>query len=95
VITAGVIPGLHVAYKPSHLKQYFKEAQALRTETTINDPKDLLPDKSLHTLPKLRAIGHHVNTRLHSTSCGLLPTSTLMRPENLTWSSCIPALKRG
>jgi hypothetical protein len=64
VITAGVIPGLYVAYKRSHVKQYFKEAQALRTETTINDPKDFQPNKSLHTLPKLRAIGHHVNTRL-------------------------------
>ncbi len=64
VITAGVIPGLYVAYKRSHVKQYFKQAQALRTETTINDPKDFQPNKSLHTLPKLRAIGHHVNTRL-------------------------------
>jgi hypothetical protein len=64
VITAGVIPGLYVAYKRSHIKQYFKEAQALRTETTINDPKDFQPNKSLHTLPQLRAIGHHVNTRL-------------------------------
>jgi hypothetical protein len=64
VITAGVIPGLYVAYKRSHVKQYFKEAQALRTETTINDPKDFQPNKSLHTLPKLRAIGQHVNTRL-------------------------------
>jgi hypothetical protein len=64
VITAGVIPNLYVAYKRSHVKQYFKEGQALRTETTINDPKDFQPTKSLHTLPKLRAIGHHVNTRL-------------------------------
>ena len=64
IITAGVIPGLYVAYKRSHVKQYFKEAQALRTETTINDPKDFQPNKSLHTLPQLRAIGHHVNTRL-------------------------------
>jgi hypothetical protein len=64
VITAGVIPNLYVAYKRSHVKQYFKQGQALRTETTINDPKDFQPNKSLHTLPKLRAIGHHVNTRL-------------------------------
>jgi hypothetical protein len=64
IITSGVIPNLYVAYKRSHVKQYFKEGQALRTETTINDPKDFQPTKSLHTLPKLRAIGHHVNTRL-------------------------------
>jgi hypothetical protein len=45
-------------------RSIFKEGQALRTETTINDPRDFQPNKSLHTLPKLRAIGHHVNTRL-------------------------------
>lgn len=79
VITAGVIPGLYVAYKRSHVKQYFKEAQALRTETTINDPKDFQPTKSLSTLPKLRAIGHHVNTRLleveQLAESGILATS--------------------
>jgi hypothetical protein len=36
VITDGVEPSLHVEYKSSHVKQYFKEQRALRTETTIN-----------------------------------------------------------
>jgi hypothetical protein len=35
VITDGVQPSLHVEYKSSHVKQYFKEQHALRTETTI------------------------------------------------------------
>ncbi len=40
VITDGVEPSLHVEYKHSHVKQYFKEQRALRTETTINNPTD-------------------------------------------------------
>src|SRR6516164_6148930 len=33
VITAGVLPSLYLDYKATRLKQYFKEGQALRTET--------------------------------------------------------------
>ena len=39
VITAGVAPSLHVEYKRTGIKQYFKENRALRTETTINDAR--------------------------------------------------------
>jgi hypothetical protein len=34
VVTHGVIPSLHVEYQRCHIKQYFKEGRALRTETT-------------------------------------------------------------
>jgi len=40
VITDGVVPSLHVDYKKTRIKQYHKEGQALRTETTINDTRD-------------------------------------------------------
>ena len=40
VLTDGVTPSLHVDYKHSRIKQYHKEGQALRTETTINDTYD-------------------------------------------------------
>ena len=40
VITAGVTPSLHVDYKHSRIKQYFKLERAVRTECTINDPYD-------------------------------------------------------
>jgi hypothetical protein len=41
VITDGVVPSLHVDdYKKSRTKQYHKEGEALRTETTINDTRD-------------------------------------------------------
>jgi hypothetical protein len=64
VLTAGVAPSLHVEYKRSHVKQYFKEERALRTETTINDPTDFQGRKGLETLPHLREVGHQINQRL-------------------------------
>jgi hypothetical protein len=64
VITDGVQPSLHVEYKHSHVKQYFKEQHALRTETTINNPKDFYVNKGLNNLPHLRELGQHVNRKL-------------------------------
>jgi hypothetical protein len=64
VIQDGVHPSLHVNYKKSHVKQYFKENRALRTETTINDPKDFAIGKDLSNLPYLQEIGRHINRRL-------------------------------
>jgi hypothetical protein len=64
VLTDGVIPSLHVDYKRSKIKQYFKEGRALRTETTINDPRDFAVGKRLHNLPVLRRIGFAANRRL-------------------------------
>jgi hypothetical protein len=64
VITYGVAPSLHVEFKHSHVKQYFKEQRALRTETTINDPLDFQRTKGLDTLPHLRTIGRKINARL-------------------------------
>jgi hypothetical protein len=64
VITHGVIPSLHVAYKNTRIKQYYKEGRALRTETTINDTRDFNIGKRLHNLPALRQIGFQANRRL-------------------------------
>jgi hypothetical protein len=64
VITDGVQPSLHVEYKHSHVKQYFKEQHALRTETTINNPKDFYINKGLENPPHLRELGHQVNRKL-------------------------------
>jgi hypothetical protein len=64
VITAGVAPSLHVEYKHTDVKQYFKEQRALRTETTINDPTDFQSRKALETLPQLRAIGAQINQQV-------------------------------
>jgi hypothetical protein len=64
VVTAGVTPSLHVEYKHSHVKQYFKEERALRTETTINDPTDFAVRKGLASLDQLRTVGDTINQKL-------------------------------
>jgi hypothetical protein len=67
VITDGVIPSLHIDYKGTRIKQYHKEGQALRTETTINNTRDFYIGKSLRNLPALRQIGFQANRRLLAT----------------------------
>jgi hypothetical protein len=64
VITDGVEPSLHVDYKSSHVKQYFKEQRALRTETTINNPKDFYVAKAVSNVSHLRDLGDQVNRKL-------------------------------
>jgi hypothetical protein len=64
VLTAGVVPSLHVDYKTTKIKQYHKEGRGLRTETTINNPCDFNIGKRLHNLPALRKIGFQANRRL-------------------------------
>ncbi|MBI4729158.1 MAG: hypothetical protein HY775_06595, partial [Acidobacteria bacterium] len=53
-----------VDYKHSRIKQYHKEGQALRTETTINDTYDFAIGRRLHNLPALREVGFQANRRL-------------------------------
>jgi hypothetical protein len=64
VITEGVVPSLHADYKSSRLKQYHKEGRALRTELTINNPKDFAIGKRLSNLPALCAVGFSATRRL-------------------------------
>jgi hypothetical protein len=64
VITEGVIPSLHVDYKSARIKQYHKEGRGLRTETTVNNPRDFAIGKRLTNLPALRAVGFTANRRL-------------------------------
>jgi hypothetical protein len=64
VITDGVVPSLHVDYKGTRIKQYHKEGQALRTETTINNARDFYIGKRLCNLDKLRQIGFQANRSL-------------------------------
>lgn len=69
VITEGVIPSEHVDYKGSRFKQHHKEGRALRTETTINNTRDIGTGKRLENLPALRSIGLHANRRLLDVQC--------------------------
>ncbi len=67
VLQNGVQPTLHVTYKHSGVKQYFKENRALRTETTINNPHDFDVDKGLRNWVFLRQLGTAINRRLLET----------------------------
>ena len=67
VLQSGVQPTLHVTYKHSSVKQYFKENRALRTETTINNPHDFGVNKGLCNWVYLRQLGTAVNRRLLET----------------------------
>ena len=64
VLTTGVEPSLHIDYKSSHVKQYFKEQRALRTELTVNNPKDFHVAKAVANLSHLRDLGDQVNRKL-------------------------------
>jgi hypothetical protein len=67
VITPDVTPSLHIDYKNTRVKQYFKLGRALRTETTINDSRDFGIGKRLCNLPALREVGLQANRRLLDT----------------------------
>jgi len=67
VIQDGVQPNLHLTYKHSRVKQYFKENRALRTETTINNPLDFDVRKDLSNWMYLRELGVKINQRLLET----------------------------
>lgn len=64
VIQNGVQPSIHIEYKRSGVKQYFKENRALRTETTFNGPDDFGLRKDLSQLAYLQQIGRDINQRL-------------------------------
>jgi hypothetical protein len=102
IITDGVNPSVHFEYKHSHVKQYFKENQALRIETTVNDPRDFGLNKNLSNLDALRSIGHYVNARLLETqrvshNCVLdqIALDRLQRPSLDEAGLRAPALRFG
>ncbi len=102
VLSHGVRPSLHVEYKRSHVKQYFKEERALRTETTFNDTYDVGVKRGLSNLGYLRTLGDHINARLLQLEqvahdCGLAPAqfADLVRPTTTPDAQRAPALKFG
>jgi hypothetical protein len=102
IITDGVIPSLHVQYKRCHVKQYFKEGRALRTETTINDAYDFGLKRGLQHFDALRRLGQRTNTRLLETEqvahdCGLSERdlAELVLPSTTADGQPAPGLKFG
>jgi len=101
-MTDGVTPSLHIAYKRCHIKQYFKEERALRTETTFNDTYDFGIGRRLSNLSYLRTLGDHINHRVLETEClahdcGLAPAqlADLVQPTQTPEGQPAPALKFG
>jgi hypothetical protein len=69
VLNDGVIPSLHIDYKNTRIKQYFKQVPGVRevgarTETTINNTRDFSIGKRLCNLPALRQVGFQANRRV-------------------------------
>jgi len=64
IITQNVIPSLHVSYKNSKIKQYFKCEKALRTETVINNTRDFGIGRLLKNFSSLKEKGFSANQRL-------------------------------
>ena len=58
---------LNVFYKNSRVKQYLKDGVAMRVETVVNSPKDLLCNRRLANLPELQAKARAINGRLLET----------------------------
>jgi hypothetical protein len=90
VITEGVTPSLHVDYKRTRIKQYHKEGRALRTETTINNPRDFRIGKGLTHLSALRKVGFQANRRLlnvqrisHDCAIGEAAFTRISRPHRV------------
>ena len=71
----------HIDYKGTRIKQYHKEGQALRTETTINNSRDFYVGKSLHNLPALRQIGLQANRRVLEVQS--IPHDSILAEETL------------
>ncbi len=59
VLTSGVHPSIHIAYKNTELKQYYKLNRALRTETTIKDTRDFGVGRDIRNFDQLRRIARN------------------------------------
>src|SRR6185437_5159288 len=84
IFNKGVEPAIQVHYRASKVKQYFKEARALRTETTVNDTRDFAIGRMLTDAnwEKLIDIGHQINTRLlhhQLQACQCAPDATTLQ----------------
>ncbi len=64
VFCTHVDPSIRVRHRDTTIKQYWKCDRALRTETTINEPRDLGVGKLLANLVTLRRLGRDINRRL-------------------------------
>jgi hypothetical protein len=100
VITTGTCPYLYLYYKKTHVKQYLKEGRALRTETTINQPRDLGIGKELTNLAAMAKAGYTANRRLldaecisHDPAAGTAALDMLTSPVISTTCTRVPGMR--
>jgi len=101
LITEHVIPSLWLDHKSSSIKQYFKEGRALRTELTVNTPRDFGFGKALTNLAGLRQVAFAANRRLlhaqqlnHDPTLGDDEFRTLTTPQVIA-GQCVSGLRFG
>jgi hypothetical protein len=100
VITTGTCPYLYLYYKKTHVKQYLKEGRALRTETTVNQPRDLGIGKELTNLAAMAKAGYTANRRLldaecisHDPAAGAAALEMLTSPVISTTCTRVPGMR--
>jgi hypothetical protein len=100
VITSGTCPYIYLFYKKTQVKQYLKEGRALRTETTLNQPRDLGIGKELTNLAAMAKAGYTANRRLldaerisHDPAAGTAALDTLTSPVISTTCTRVPGMR--
>jgi len=100
VITNGACPYLYLFYKKTQVKQYLKEGRALRTETTLNQPRDFGIGKELTNLAAMAEVGYTANRRLLGAECishdpadGAAALEALTSPVISTTCTRIPGMR--
>jgi hypothetical protein len=100
VITSGTCPCLYLFYKKTQVKQYLKEGKAIRTETTLNQPRDFGIGKELTNLAALAEVGYSANRRLldaerisHDPAAGTAALETLTSPVISTTCTRVPGMR--
>lgn len=100
VITSGTCPYLYLFYKKTQVKQYLKEGRALRTETTLNQPRDLGIGKELTNLAVMAKAGYAANRRLldaecisHDPAAGAAALEMLTSPVISTTCTRVPGMR--
>ena len=100
IITNSTCPYLYLFYKKTQVKQYLKEGRALRTETTVNQPRDLGIGKELTNLAALAEAGDSANRRLlnaecisHDPAAGTAALEMLTSPVISTTCTRVPGMR--
>ena len=100
IITNSTCPYLYLFYKKTQVKQYLKEGRALRTETTVNQPRDLGIGKELTNLAALAEAGYSANRRLlnaecisHDPAAGTAALEMLTSPVISTTCTRVPGMR--